>query len=487
MKIIFRLATLIILVLLYAFFLNGTALCEADSAQVTKTNLFSVAFPKEGWARDVTWMQDSLTNSSVRYILRGENKTRLAEFMIEAHIGAALDHRSMIMRFDEITNKTALDETPIGGVLFSYIKYEYGSAHHMEYAARVPECSMNLRITIYEASDIKYDYQPILDSISFTLSMPASPNKDPPRPEDSEPFQPRPGKAYIGGREIAASWLPMDVPILVSEFTVGNIALHNDTLYILTGRRIYAKQIKGGSLEADPVFPEGILKLDDDYDLMSMTGDGTLFVTNTVLKNFSVRDGTVNQTNQSGIGSLAVHPSGKWGISFSGQGNPEIIHITQSGYTSQNWALHSPRDPKSSTGRFGHIQCLTVYEDRVYVSDIDTAQDNITVVSAFDLDGNELFTFGSGNLTDPDGLSFVTNISQTQKSIIILDVNLDSLKVLSRDGKLIGSVNCDELLGTKHANVFSIAPADDGLMIAAAQSREDGSCTELMIFRVTGL
>ena len=477
-----------LLALLCAFLFSAPAFGESGGTQVVKTSLFSAAFPKESLGDGESGIDDSPMACSIHYILQGKNKAQRVEITISAHLGEALDYRAAILRLEEVLNKTALDETIIGGVLFSYAEYEYGNSLFMEYAARVPESSTNLWISIRETPGAQYDYQPILDSISFTLPLlPSSCKADPPLYQDSEPFKPQTGKAYIGGMEITASWLPMDTPLLFSHYTQGNIALHHQTLYILTGRRLYEKQIEDGRLIAGQVFPEGVLKLDDDYGLMSMAGDGTLYVTNTVLKNFSVRDGIVNQINESSIGSLAVHPGGEWGISLDGQGNPSILHITPYGFTSENFALRNPRDPKKTRGRFGHITCLRVYEDRVYVSGIDTTRYNITAVSAFDLAGNELFTFGSGDYTDPEGLSFVTNIAQTQKSIVILDPNLDSLKVLTLDGTFIGTVNCGELLGTKHAYVFSIAPAEDGLMLATAQTREDGSLTELLIFHITGL
>jgi hypothetical protein len=282
----------------------------------------------------------------------------------------------------------------------------------------------------------------------------------------------------------------MDTPVLIGSprysrpKTGGeDIALHGDTLYALTGRRLYAMQIKDGRLVQSPVFPEGVLKLEDDYNFLCITENGTLYVMNNQYKNFSVRDGAVTTINE-WFGHLAMHPGGEWGIGKDSSWCMNLVKYSMGSMEKEDWALQYTADSFIHAELQKFVKHLSVYDDRVYVSELTGS--GMDAVGVFDLSGKELFIIGSKNCPLPYDLYEVTDVVQTQKSIVILEGN-DTLVVLSLLGEYIGTIDCDKLLGTDYAEILSIVEAEDGLILCAAQTRADWSCTEMLIFHIMGI
>lgn len=465
---------------------------EDGDTQTMQLRVFSIAFPKEGWVSNMYNLNDAVNDGRIEYRYYDKNRLLHARFIMKAMTTEALFYRGTINELQEITNKAVLDEKQIGGITFSSADYVSNGLHYMEYAARVPESHMSLYIRI-EESMTGYDYKPILDSISFTLPVLSPAPTDPPLPEDSSPYVPRPRKANIGGIEVKASLLPMDTPLLVSRSSLnptheedGDIlALHDDTICALTGRRLYALQIKEGRLVKSPVFPEGVLKLEDKYKSLSMTENGTLYVMDEEQKIFSVRDGTVTPIHE-WFGSLAMHPSGEWGIGHDDFYLTEMFRFNISSMDTEDWALHYTVHPTFIGEQVHLIRHLSVFDDRVYAAGKLTGS-STSAVGVFDLDGNELFIIGSENCPIPKALYDVTDVAQTQNSIVILDSIPYELVLLSISGEYIGAIDCDQLLGTNNAEILSIIPAEDGMFLCATQTRADRSCTELLIFHITGI
>ena len=76
---------------------------------------------------------------------------------------------------------------------------------------------------------------------------------------------------------------------------------------------------------------------------------------------------------------------------------------------------------------------------------------------------------------------------ETPSGILVQDGNYRAFKLFSGQGEFLGTVEGDELLGTDNPWLSSMIPTDKGVLVAAAQSREDESGDELLIFKLSGL
>jgi hypothetical protein len=76
--------------------------------------------------------------------------------------------------------------------------------------------------------------------------------------------------------------------------------------------------------------------------------------------------------------------------------------------------------------------------------------------------------------------------AETRGGILVQDGKNRAFKLFSRDGEFLASVSADELLGTSNCWLCSMVPSADGVLVAAAQRRQDQSCDEFDFFRVSG-
>ena len=460
--------------------------------QIMQLRVYSITFPQKGWDININNLLDYENDGRLSFLYEDEQRRTRARFTIEAVTDNVISYRNTLRWLQEITNKDVLDKIQIGGIPFSCADYIYGGLHYLEYVARIPESQMSVYIQIEESMIDEYNYQPILDSIAFTLPVYSPIPKDPPLPQDSTPYAPRPVNTYVGGTEVKAIWLPMDTPLLIGppflyrqDIGGEDIALHGDTLYALTGRRLYAMQIKDGRLVQSPVFPEGMLRLDDYYHFLNMTENGTLYVMDDEYNAFSVQDGAVTTIDE-WLENFSVHPSGEWGICKDSSFRMDLVKYNVGSTEKEDWALQYNADTVNKAENLASVRHLSVYDDRVYVAGRLADKGSVDAVGVFDLDGKELFIIGSANHPLPDGLYEVKDVMQTKKSIVILH-RFDELELLSLSGEYIGTIDYNKLLGTKYAEILSITEAEDGFILSVAQTRDDSSCTEMLVFHITGI
>lgn len=144
-------------------------------------------------------------------------------------------------------------------------------------------------------------------------------------------------------------------------------------------------------------------------------------------------------------------------------------------------------DASKRQGRFSAISCISITDTRIYVAGTDVEKGDAQRVAVYDLDGKELFTFGAEDWSADDAFGSVTGLVETQSGILVQDGNYRAFKLFSQQGEFLGSVDSDKLLGTDYPWLSSMIPIDGGVLVAAAQSREDESGDELLIFKLSGL
>jgi hypothetical protein len=188
-------------------------------------------------------------------------------------------------------------------------------------------------------------------------------------------------------------------------------------------------------------------------------------------------------------GDLAMHPQGEWGVSFWANADTQRVFYKDGALGEEPWILTNMSDAAARKGRFSSVSCVYVAQDRVYVAGTDAMSGDSQRVAAFDLMGNELFTFGATDWMKDDAFGSVTAMVETPSGILVLDGNYRALKLFSLTGEFVGQVeNVDGLLGTDYPWPCAMgALPDGGVFIALTQAREDKSADELLLFRLTGL
>lgn len=460
---------------------------ESAGGQAFTSPLFSASFPADWISNEYNLSADE-NYCSVKYEKKDPEGNSLCAVAIYASSESVDSYRSRIKRLAEYAEAGggALEESTVGGVKFLGAQYENWGWKYREYAARVPESSVTLNITVEQPENAGEALQPILDSIAFTLPSLDPPNVDPPMPEDGTPYQPTPKAVSAGKYNLEADWIVPNQSILLDSIFGNQIAVANNKLYVLSGKELRVFTVKNNKLIPEKAFFDGgVMKLSDSFESLSAGKDGTLYVSQGVFNTLAFKDGKLLKDNALS-GDVVMHPGGKWGISFWANADTKKVTDSKGVLTEEPWVLTGLSDPAQRKGRFSMINCVYLSEKRVYVAGNDAESGDAQRVAVFDLDGKELFSIGALDWTQEDAFGSITGIVETKNGILVQDGNNRSYKLFTKDGAFIGAVDGDELLGTKYPWLSSMIPNDGGVYVAAAQRRDDQSCDELLLFKITG-
>ncbi|HSK68734.1 MAG TPA: hypothetical protein VLA21_05685 [Candidatus Limnocylindria bacterium] len=456
------------------------------SGAVVETDLFTATFP-EGWAENEGWRSTFGGYASVTVDKPGAGGWADGSVTIQASTEGVGSYRDKVRELDGYAQKAGLEkagETAIGGIPFVTAEYERWGTRAVGYAARVPESQVTLYVTADQADNIAADLPAILGSITFTLPALDPPGQDPPLPEDGRRLEPQGGTAALGDLELTARWLRSGEPIVVNDVFSAHAAVAGGTLYTLSGDALQAFEVNGDTLAPR----DGGMRLPEEFDQLSAGKDGLLYVAQGFWNILAVRDGEVVADNAVG-GFLAMHPDGEWGVGYWANADTKRVTAQGGSLTEEPWILTGLSDPAARQGRFSNLSCVYVARDRVYAAGNDALSGDAQRVAAYDLEGNELLTFGAADWMKDDALGSVTAMAETPAGILVLDGNYRALKLFSPEGEFLGQVeDLDELLGTDYPWPCAMGTLPDGgVFIAVAQARDDESADELLVFRVTGL
>lgn len=454
---------------------------NAALPQVFTCDFFTVAFP-DSWEGDSfnTYSWDNY--DSVQYDLNDENGWSITSIRIIASVEEVANYRNSIdtlLAHANDAGKDALDEKVIDGITFLCTEYE-DYWLYAEYAARIPEASITLSISVSTSDQIDDVVADILNTIHFTYTIPDPPLEDPPMPEDGVPYQPATTALTVGEYELRADWLRTTESIVVRDEYNSSIAAIDDMVYILTGQKLRIFNHSDNTLSAtgEPT------DLGDDYRRLSATRDGTLYITDGFYQALSYKDGIPEEFELDGY--LAISPDGQWGLYYWSSSDVKKITLTPDGMATKTWVLTDLSDDTARQGRFGSVDYIIITADNVFVAGSDATTEYATRVAMYDFDGNELAIFGSSDWLDDSAIGSVTGIVQTNNGILVQDGFYNDFKLFAMDGAFLGKIDCDDLLGTDNPWPVALTASDNGALALLAQKREDGSAIELLVFELTG-
>lgn len=442
---------------------------------------FTIAFP-EDWVEDQYGVYNWDQYYTVQYDLNDQSGWSVSNLTLTASVEEVATYRSNIaglMEKAQADGKDTLDELVIGGVTFRGLTYnDYWS--YAEYYARVPEAGITLSLSISSPEAIADVLDDILASVRFTYPIPNPPLSDPPLPEEGIAFTPSPASVTtVSGYTLQAKWLSAGQSILPIDLYSIGLASADDWVYLLTNQKLLSYQKGGDTLTASEP-----LSFDQGYSFIDADASGSVYLTDGYSSLLTLQNGAQSTASLSGY--LAMHPDGVWGLSFWFYNDVTKVTFTPDGMATKPWVLTGLSDDTARQGRFNSIAYITVSQDHIFVAGTDASTDYATRIAMYDLDGNELAVFGATDWSDDAYIGSVAGIVQTQNGVLVQDGSYYSYKLFAMDGTFLGSIPCDELLGTRSAVPFAMASTQDGALAVVSQERDDQSATELLVFEITG-
>ena len=455
----------------------------------TVTRLFSARLPAGSWTESASMRSDSDHYAYTRFELKDASGGNIATIAITASnegVRAYREKIAVLVEYAAAAGKESLEEVIIGGIPFRGTSYDKWGWKYLEYTARAVESGITLPVLAEQPEQMGEALQEVLDTLVFTLPVLSPPNVDPPMPEDGTPYLPSPEPAAIGNRELTAAFYKAQEPIILDSIFGNSILAQGQRLYVLAGKTLYAFLLESQTMVPDPSFGDkGRLRLEDEFGYLAEGEDGILFVSHGIFNILALKDGAVLEDN-SMPGFLVTHPSRDWGLTFWANADPMLVEIDGGTLSAKPWVLSQLSDPIARKGRFSMISCVAISDRRIYVAGTDALSGDAQRVSVYDLDGNELFQLGAADWTAEDAFGSVTGIVETDDTILVQDGNYRAFKLFTLEGEFIGQTGSDPLLGTDYPWLPSVIPYKDGALVAAAQSREDESADELLIYLLKG-
>jgi len=200
-------------------------------------------------------------------------------------------------------------------------------------------------------------------------------------------------------------------------------------------------------------------------------------------------------------GSIALHPSGKWGLSYFVSNKVMLAKISPKTCEGKPWVRQDPTDPKNKLGELKSVNIIGFYKNLVLVGGLHKTKvknSQPRVVIAYTKAGKKKFQFGALSGFKGDRFGWFHGIAQGKKAqICVLDSNFRSLSFWDGGGKFQGAVKLNTLFGVNYPWIssFTVDPKGTGWFVVGVSRKfkekapkgSRWSVGEGFLFRVTGL
>lgn len=471
------LAVLLALAMLFSFAACGddtpdkpdnTKQPSANSDAAIEASLFTVDFNGDWINIEDDFEDDEDGCTAVLQILDPEdNEYYLVEATISVEIDEPYDFREDLVYYGfnqyEYKENNAYETVKVGGV--DLLKYDDGD-DTLVYFNRVEGANASVYVE-FDATDINDSrIQALLDGITFKLEDIG--NEDGPWEWEGENFYADDTSVNAGAFTVATEFVPFEAPVTTFETFDHSVAAIGDRVYVLVDGVLSECHYDGAYL----AFVQPIELPEDDYDRIEATADGTLWVSGGMNDILCIKNGSVVATYED-IDSLAIHPSGAWGVNYFTSNECEIVTFSGNAYTS------TPVTFKEADT----IMHLCVDENNIYVC-ANAADDSGHKVFIYNKDGVLQKTLCGA---EGDGLGSVTFVTQTANGYIAFDGNMRDVLLWDNNGAFIEEISDGDLFATNYPWFCDSAVLDDGSIITImTDERQDKSATELVAFIVRG-
>lgn len=290
-------------------------------------------------------------------------------------------------------------------------------------------------------------------------------------PQDGEPIVAGPASTMAGSYTLETEWLAFEEPLVVDDIFDAHVAVDGDSVYVLTDGTLKQYQLADNSLSFEQEFS---LKT-DDYEILCADNDGVLYLSAFMRDFIGIKDGQQIFAHD-GPSRVAMHPSGKWGISWFT--SPDVKKITLNDGTIQT--------EEKTFSEVKIISHMNMSQDHIFVTGSSVKNDEHAIF-IYDLNGKLQLVLGDKEFGEPDSLGSVTTVVETKNGFMGLDGNMRTVNLWKEDGTFIAGVDDGDLFGTRYPWLSTAFLMPDGsIIVGMTEKRADESAYEFILFRLNG-
>lgn len=347
----------------------------------------------------------------------------------------------------------------IGGVEFLEYETEYWGEPVVYYIARVEGAYTTIHMEIQ--GEYSEEVDTLLEGLEFTLKDTGS--KDI-WPWEGEPFEADDVTETVGKFTVESVWVPFEESFVTFETFDNSIAVVGNQAYVLSEGILYTYDL------SEVLELTNETEMDENHNGLYADENGVLWISGFMAEFVGLQDGTEAYNLGDEFDTVAVAPSGQWGVSWFSGPDCKLLTIGE--------------DVKSQDISFSEVNTimhLNVDNDYIYVCGSDESYDHKVYI--YDKNGNLKLTLADEN---GEGMGSITFMAQIPGGFMGLDGNLREIVFWDESGKWVGTLEDSDLFGTYYPWFCGAALLEDGSILAImTEDRADNSAMELIAFKVT--
>ncbi len=436
------------------------------------TPLWTLNYDKDVW----TLYEDDMSDdedycyANLQILDPEDPEYYLIDVTIEASVEDTYDFRDDLVYYGfdqyEYAENDSYEVTEIGGVDCLTYENEGWDEMTLRYFNRVESAGATVEVVISSEDVSDSRIADLLAGLSFTLTDIG--NEDGPWEWEGEAFTADDASVTAGSFTVDSKWIPFDEYISTHETFDHAVAAVGNTVYLLTDGALKQYAYDGSTL----TFEKDIELDEDDFDTITATEDGSLWLSGSMNDLTVVKDGAVSATYED-LDTVVMHSSGTWGVSYFTTNECKKVTFSGDSYTTTDMIF----------AEVDTIMHLCVGDDSIYVCG-----------SAVDESGHKVFVYNTDGVlqttlcdSEGEGLGSITYVTKTANGYIGFDGNMRTVMFWGTDGSFIAEVDGSDLFSTGYPWFCSTTLLSDGSFLTVmTEEREDRSATELIAFNVKG-
>ena len=316
-----------------------------------------------------------------------------------------------------------------------------------------------------------------------------TPEPDPdPTPEPKAEEQPfvgvSNGSTMVGTFTINCEWIPFVEPLKLKGWNQARLAVTDDTFFVLAPDLLLENGEKEEVLTQYLLEDNGLVYVDNlpsaNQVFITTDDNGVLYASSVYSDLVGFKDGQQIFAYDWLNTKCPVHPSGEWGLAW---------HATTDKITkfTFNDGILEKEDWGFAEAQLEYFSGMSISQNYIFLSGKSLETGNHTVF-VYDLDGNLKYALGENNpFGDEASLASINAVVKTQNGLMAVDGNYRNLCFYNLEGQFIGKIAVSQFLGTDYPWMTSaqVMP-DSSIIIGMTQERDDESCYEFVVYRLTG-
>jgi len=459
---------------------GGSSLAGGETVDA---GFFSVTYPKE-WTYDKEKASIEESYSEIKFTIPDEADAEKAQYSITVGANAESTKQYRKNFINKGTDLKDLADGKLNSIDVAETAFYETSGGSNAYYYRHDASGMSYYVRLEAAGSsngsIDAAVPPFADIIKgIELNLTDKGEAAVPWPWEGTPWAPTLNPQMAGSFTITPVFLKADEPIILDAIMDTTFAVVGDKIYTVAGT-----DMRSYTLGSESVSLDDSTELQRKYELIRTDSAGKLYLSEGIGK-IAVYDGFKQVTATEISQDLAIHKSGKWGISFWVNSDPMKVTVEDGILKEAPWVLTNIRDDASRKGFFSMISDVRISDSHIIVAG-KVAGGGGEKIMVYDYKGKELFAL-ENTKADKSGLGSVTGIVETKNGFLATDGNMRDIVLWNPSGKHIGTINVPDLIGAKHCWLEDMQLLDDGsILVGLSQERGDKSADELLFFRLSG-